>query len=99
MSISIATHERLYVLSNLVADPPKPKLTLIHRAVSKLESVQAGDVKVKTVAPQKDVDGGEGDALIAIDIAVSIAKRLHQRGPLPAPVSRITWKSGFSKPR
>ncbi len=43
-------------------------------------SLNALDLDVEAITPQKDVGGGEGDALIAVEEAVVVAERLHERG-------------------
>jgi hypothetical protein len=68
------------VLTDPVKDLGKAEFVPVHRAVNESVCVQAPDLDVKAVASQKDIGSGESDALIAIEEAVVIAERLHQRG-------------------
>jgi len=43
-------------------------------------SVRAFDLDAKAVASQEDIGGGESDALIAVEEAVVVTGRPHQRG-------------------
>lgn len=67
------------MLTDPVKDLGKAEFVPVHRAVDERVSIQALDVDVKTVASQEDIGGGESDALIAVEEAVIVAKRLHQR--------------------
>jgi hypothetical protein len=68
------------VLTDPVKDLGKAEFVPVHRAVDESVCVQAPDLDVKAVASQKDIGSGESDALIAIEEALVIAERLHQRG-------------------
>ena len=57
----------------------KAEFVPFHRAHDERVSIRAFDLDVKAVAPQEDIGGGEGDALIAVEEAVVVSKRLHQR--------------------
>ena len=69
----------LDVLTDPVEDLGKAEFVPVHRAVDERVSVQALDLDVKAVASQEDIGGGESDALIAVEEAVVVAERLHQR--------------------
>ena len=67
------------MLADPVEDLGKAEFVPLHRAIDERVSVQALDVDVKAVASQEDIGGGESDALIAVEEAVIVAERLHQR--------------------
>jgi hypothetical protein len=67
------------VLRDPVEDLGKAEFVPVQRAVDERMSVEALDLDVKAVASQEDIGGGEGDALIAVEEAVIVAERLHQR--------------------
>src|SRR5580693_1540785 len=71
--------KRLPVPANPVENASEPELAAIHGAVDKLVSFFCRYLDVETVAPQEDVGRGEGDALVAVEEAVIVAQRLHQR--------------------
>jgi len=58
----------------------KAEFVPLHRADDERMSIQAFDLDVKSVAPREDIGGCESDALIAVDEAVVVRKRLYQRG-------------------
>jgi hypothetical protein len=68
------------VLTDPVEDLGEPEFAPVHRADYELVTLKAFDIDVKAIAPQKDVGSSEGDALIAVEEAVVISKRFHQRG-------------------
>jgi len=70
----------LDVLTDPVEDLGKAEFVPVHRAGDERVSVQAFDLDVKAVASQEDIGGGESDALIAVEEAMVVAERLHQRG-------------------
>jgi hypothetical protein len=67
------------VLTDPIEDLGKAEFVPLHRAVDECVCVQALDLDVKAVASQEDIGGGESDALVAVDEAVIVAERLHQR--------------------
>src|ERR1700723_2903071 len=67
------------VLTDPVEDLGKAEFVPVDRAVDERVSIQALDLDVKAVASQEDIGGGESDALIAVEEAVIVAERLHQR--------------------
>src|SRR5579863_4284416 len=71
-------NQGLAVLTNPVEDLGKAEFVPVHRAHDERVSVQAVDHDVKAVAPQEDIGGGEGDALVAVEEAVVITQRFHQ---------------------
>ncbi len=72
--------KRPHVLADPVKNLRETKFPAIHRAVNKLVPCLRIDFDVETVAPQEDVGGSEGDPLVAVEKAVVVAERLHQRG-------------------
>ena len=70
----------LDVLTDPVEDLGKAEFVPVHRPDDERMSGQAFDFDVKAVAPQEDIGGGKSDALIAIEEAVVVTERLHQRG-------------------
>jgi hypothetical protein len=69
----------LNILAHPVEYLGEAEFVPVHRAVNERVSLQAFDLDVKTVAPQEDISGCECDALIAVDEAVIVAERIHQR--------------------
>ena len=67
------------VLTDPVEDLGKAEFVPVHRADDERVSLKALDLDVKAVASQEDIGGGESDALIAVEEAVIVAERLHQR--------------------
>src|SRR5208282_1448137 len=67
------------MLTNPVEDLGKTEFVPVHRAADERVSVRAFDLDGKAVAPQEDIGGGESDALVAIEEAVVVRERLHQR--------------------
>ena len=59
---------------------PKAELVPFHRAYDERVSIRALDVDVYAVATQEDIGSSERDALIAVEEAVVVPERLHQRG-------------------
>src|ERR1700687_4025049 len=57
----------------------KAEFVPVHRAADEPVSVRAFDLNVKAVAPQEDIGGGESDALVAVEEAVVVCERFHQR--------------------
>jgi hypothetical protein len=53
----------------------KAEFVPVHCADDERVPVQAFDLDVRAVAPQDDIGGGEGDALIAVEEAVVVAER------------------------
>src|ERR1039457_3262367 len=80
--ISRVLNEGLDVSTDPVEDLGKAKFVPVHRAIDERISVQALDLDIKAVAPQEDIGGCESDALIAVEEAVVVGERLHQRGRL-----------------
>lgn len=67
------------MLTDPVEDLGEAEFVPVQRAVDERVSVQAFDLDVKAVASQEDIGGGESNALIAVEEAVVVAERLHQR--------------------
>ena len=99
VSISIATYERLDVLSNPADDPPTSKLTLTHRAVSKLESVQVDEVREKPLRRKKTRRRLKRCAYCHRHSRDYCEETPSARACFLLPRVGFTWKSGFSKPR
>ncbi len=68
------------MLTNPFENLGKAEFVPLHRANDECVSILAFDFDVEAVAPQEDVGGGEGDALVAVEEAVVVAERLHKRG-------------------
>ena len=51
----------------------------VHRAIDERVSSFAIYFQFEPVGPEQDIGGGEGDPLVAVDEAVIVAERLHQR--------------------
>ena len=66
------------MLTNPVEDLRKAEFVSVHRSEDKRVPVQAFDLNVKAIASQKHIGGSESDALIVVEEAVVVAKRLHQ---------------------
>ena len=60
-------------------DAGKAEFVPIHRAANESVPRRPLDLDEKAIAPQEDVGGSEGDALIAIEKAVVVPERLHHR--------------------
>src|SRR5882757_1618130 len=69
--------KRLHVLPYPLGDLRKAEFVPVHGADDKGESVRGFDFDVGAVAPQEDVGGGEGDALVAVEEAVVVGEGLH----------------------
>jgi len=76
------TMKRLGVLAEPLKNLGKAKLVPLHRAVNELVSGRSFDFDVEAVAAQEDIGGSEGNALVAIEEAVVVAERLHERACL-----------------
>ena len=77
--------KRLYVPSNPFTDLRQAKLAAVHcspdkAAINELVPSFRIDFDVEPIASQEDISGGEGDPLVAVEKAVIVAERLHQRG-------------------
>jgi hypothetical protein len=68
------------VLTDPVKDLGKAEFVSLHRANNECVSIHRFDLDVKAVPPQENISGSEGDALIAVEEAVVVPERLHQRG-------------------
>lgn len=73
-------HKGFYVLTDPVEDLGEPEFAPVHRADNELVTLKAFDIDVKAIAPEEDVGGSEGDPLVAVEEAVVISRRFHQRG-------------------
>jgi hypothetical protein len=73
-------NERLDVLTDPVEDLGKAEFVPLHRADDECVSHLALDLDVKAIAPQEDIGGSEGDALVAVEKPMVIAERFHERG-------------------
>jgi hypothetical protein len=71
---------RLNILTNPIEYLDKAEFVPVHRSVDERAAVNAFDLNVKAVTPQKNIGCGEGDPLIAVNEAVVISQRLHQSG-------------------
>jgi hypothetical protein len=60
-------------------DAGKAEFVPVHRAANESVPRRPLDLDEKAIAPQEDVGGSEGDALIAIEKAVVVPERLRQR--------------------
>ncbi len=70
----------LDVLTEPVEDLGEAEFVPFHRPDDERVSIEAVDLDIKSVAPQENIGGGESDAFIAVDEAVVVGERLHQRG-------------------
>ena len=57
----------------------KSEFVPLHRSIDELISRPVFDFNVKAVAPQKNVGCCKGDTLVAIEEAMVVPKRLHER--------------------
>src|SRR5450759_3944740 len=73
-------NQGLDVLTDPAEDLGKAEFVPLHRANDKRVSVQALDLDVKAVAPQENIGGDESDAFVAVQEAVVVGERFHQRG-------------------
>jgi len=60
-------------------DLGKAKFVLLHRAIYEHVTIQSFYLDIKAVPAQEDIGCGKSDALIVVEEAVVVAKRLHQR--------------------
>src|SRR5580698_1730878 len=72
--------KRPYVLADPVENLGETEFAVIHKAVDKFVPSFGFHLDIKAVASQKDVGGRESNPLVAVEEAVIVAQRLHQRG-------------------
>src|ERR1700685_2934514 len=72
--------KRLCMAANPVDDSDEAEFVAIHGAGDELVPGCAFEFDVEAVTAQKNVGGGEGDALVAVEEAVVVAERFHERG-------------------
>jgi hypothetical protein len=77
---ALRSNQRPNILTYPVKYLEKAEFVAVHRSVDERVAIWAFDLDVKPVAPQENIGGGEGDALIAVEEAVVVSERLHQRG-------------------
>jgi hypothetical protein len=68
------------VLTDPVEDWGKTEFAPVHRANDECVSILGFYLDVKAVPAEEDIGGSESDALIAVEEAMVVAERLHQRG-------------------
>lgn len=62
-----------------IEDPRETELVAFHRAVDERVALRPRYLDVKSVSPQEDIGRSKSDTLVAIEEAVVITERFHQR--------------------
>ena len=74
--------KRLDVPPNPIQNLRKPEFVPVHRSNDERVTVRAIHIDVGTIPAQKHIGRRKGDALVAVNEAVFMSQRLHERGGL-----------------